>query len=418
MGVVYKLSSEVRDYILEQKQGNSAISCRQLVDLVSERFQIELSKSSINAIMKDAGLSMPVGRRHKLALKAQIKAVFQAMPEGMMEKPAASAIGSILLKAADCLLGGDLTDVRCIKVDLSDGRSFYLDGQMHTVWSTPNTPYQFSSPLHSITNSINKYLNDDAPLVLFMAPGYEAPTKEFFSFISSFNVAEKPLSLTLYSNKLEILKNVQSEPKKRYFILGLWPWQFGHFLKVKKVGAETEVELSQPDTNQTITLKGGVLNEPESEEIRLFILSNIEKLSPQELTKVYLQRWPNLEEGFRDFSHKIELFSSTTGSQRYFQAELSRGSAEELFKSYLKALDLYVRFYFLPPGYAEKDFPTVNERFYALKAKITLENDFIRAKFEVPAGYAFQKDLQFACQRINEREVIFPDGKKLILALS
>lgn len=65
MGVVYKLKDEVRDFILEQKRINPAIGCRTLATLAEDKFQVKLSKSSVNAIIKNAGMSMPVGRRSK-----------------------------------------------------------------------------------------------------------------------------------------------------------------------------------------------------------------------------------------------------------------------------------------------------------------------------------------------------------------
>ena len=65
MGVVYKGKPEVRDFILEQKNKNPSLSCRKLTVLVLSNFQVELSKSSINAIIKEAGLSAPLGRTPK-----------------------------------------------------------------------------------------------------------------------------------------------------------------------------------------------------------------------------------------------------------------------------------------------------------------------------------------------------------------
>ncbi len=65
MGVIYKVKPEVRDFILEQKNKNPALSCRKLTALVLDNFKVELSKSSINSIIKEAGLSAPVGRTPK-----------------------------------------------------------------------------------------------------------------------------------------------------------------------------------------------------------------------------------------------------------------------------------------------------------------------------------------------------------------
>jgi len=65
MGAIHKLKPEVFNFILENKQKDSALSCRSLTRLILEKFQIKVSKSSINSIFKEHNLSMPIGRRQK-----------------------------------------------------------------------------------------------------------------------------------------------------------------------------------------------------------------------------------------------------------------------------------------------------------------------------------------------------------------
>ncbi len=69
MGVTYKLKDEVVEFILLQKRDHPQISCRKLVEIVQNRFQVPVSKSSINSVLKSAHLSSPVGRRAVLAKK-------------------------------------------------------------------------------------------------------------------------------------------------------------------------------------------------------------------------------------------------------------------------------------------------------------------------------------------------------------
>lgn len=63
MGVTYKLTDKVVKFIIQQKKANPKIGCRALTQEVSRQFQIQLSKSSISNILKNASLSSPVGRR-------------------------------------------------------------------------------------------------------------------------------------------------------------------------------------------------------------------------------------------------------------------------------------------------------------------------------------------------------------------
>src|SRR3989338_4852033 len=63
MGIVYKLKKEVIDFILQKKNENHTLSCRKIAVVASEKFKIQVSKSSINTIIKNARLSSSVGRR-------------------------------------------------------------------------------------------------------------------------------------------------------------------------------------------------------------------------------------------------------------------------------------------------------------------------------------------------------------------
>ena len=598
MGVIYKLGPEIKDFILEEKKANPQLSCRGIASLVENKFQLKISKSSINYIIKEAGLSLPIGRRRKkrrrraavtipptieiaLALPAPAQAEEPVtsvseqpaqvklaelvkptdknrdsdhffcvdLPEKMVAVPIFSAeiplelpserecAGAILLKAADYLMGGSsyiaeaikrllntqepdllaktesliyrplfempkeaqnhkpegsglasdsqsqeisglwnligkkfssegissylnglqsvkiialeilqiisqaLQEIHCLKVKYSDGSGFYLDGQMHTVWSTPNIPFDFSTTPHKIKSYIAQHFQKDEPLVLFTAPGYDIPTKEFFEFILSLESQEKEItSLTLCGNKLEELETIKIGPaKQRFFALGFWPWQFGQYRAVRTKEdfrifhaetlqkdlyiAESEVELLQPNINKRLTLRGCVLKSKPEEKTRLIILTNLSpaQANLEELASLYLNYWPNLEECFQDFSRKIELFTYTASARRFFSRDaldLKTETAPDikgLLHYYLMALNYYVMWHFLPFGYEDQSFSTINERFYSLKVRIKEENDHILIAFQPPSDYPYLNDLAYACRRVNEREILTPQGKRLWL---
>ena len=662
MGVIYKLKPEVAEYILETKKTNPKVSCRGLVSLIDSKFQLTLSKSSINAIIKDAGLSMPVGRRrtkrkyiHRTSLLPQVEqvqlqesisalqislaqpepppsipqpiaeqevkpvepikeapivlvtppvieqiepvktepselalpiepivgqevsaeisstlfkepeisppepilstqhiaeqdVVAPVLPEPMapplakepeipvqkapeiapppevvaevvfeemkLAELSAPGLGAVLLKAADYLVGGtryianmvrqrlgredkdllskleailymDLCpeqalwamlgknipldylnsfikelqgvkalseeiyritpivfqEARFLKAHLWDNTEFYFDGQLHTVWSMPQIPPEFSTTIYNIKSCINKYLQEGAPFVLFSAPGYDTPTREFFDFMLSLQGQKDRLSkFTLYDHHFEELETIRLEQISRHpFVFGLWPWQFSQYRKVKSVGefrpfhfaalnkdfylADLELELLQPTANQTITLRGCALKASPQDKVRLVILSN---LSPGEkhaesLADIYLGHWPNLEEAFHDFSRKIERFTYTGSSQPFFSTEslvLNSAVAQDIravFAHYLNTLDLYLKWHFFPSGYEEKDFAKLREHFYQLPAQITRGENRVTVVFQPPAGYPVLKDLQYVCRRINEREVVWEEGRRLWL---
>ena len=182
------------------------------------------------------------------------------------------------------------------------------------------------------------------------------------------------------------------------------------------------MELRHPNAGKQVTLYGCALKTSLSEKTRLVILSNFtpESKKAEEITSLYFNHWPNLEEAFQDYSRKIELFTYTANAQRFFNAEnLNSGlpqvsNVKDLFKSYLNALDAYSRWHFLPSGYEDQGFAVVKERFYDLGARINQGKENCLAEFVLPKeGYSFAKDLAYFCHRLNERE-IFLDGKRFL----
>ncbi len=565
MGVIYKLKPEIKNWLLERKRTNPVLSCRGLVSLLEEEFKIKVSKSSVNCLVKEAGLSMPIGRRQKKR-RRQVPAAVQPQPEPTIEiplqlpaptqpEPALEApiepqpempketptppqlevpietppsetpmsippelpiqtslqipdeilqkmlsSGIILLKAADYLIGGSyliqetmkkhlnlrdknlldkiecliyapllgipeelsktylnelqgaesiaqeilrvlsgiLTEIRCLKVLLADGDALYLDGQFHTIWSVPNIPYDFVNTIYNIKNYITKSFYKDEPLTLLMAPGYDTPTMEFFNFILSFGGRMKNITrLSIDDNKSQELESTPLEQnKKRSFVLGLWPWQFVEYRRVKKIGdfkpfyfqaqgknfylADIEIELSWPNKYQSITFSGCALKTNLAEKTRLIIISNLagELAKPEYLANTYLSRWPNLEEAFQDFSHKVELFTYTADSQGFFFVEklnLNQDTSgiKQLLDWYLGVLDLYVKWHFLPSEYTGKDLLTLKEGFYDLKVVFQPQKEHALATFQPPSGFRSLNALEYACRRLNEREIILTDGKRL-----
>ena len=65
MGVTYKLTDDVVQFILDQKKLSPHLSCRELVDLVDERFDRVVSKSSVHEVLKEAHIVSPRGRKFK-----------------------------------------------------------------------------------------------------------------------------------------------------------------------------------------------------------------------------------------------------------------------------------------------------------------------------------------------------------------
>ena len=99
----YKLTDQIKAFIIEKKRNNPELSCRKLIPLIRQRFQVSLSKSLINCVIKQNKLSSRVGRR-----KAEEQVVFKTPIEIrliMQERVIIQNGGAIFLKIADFKLG-------------------------------------------------------------------------------------------------------------------------------------------------------------------------------------------------------------------------------------------------------------------------------------------------------------------------
>ena len=65
MGVIYKLTDDVKAFILDQKKWSPDLSCRELVELVVKQFDRVVSKSSVHEVLKEANIVSPRGRKFK-----------------------------------------------------------------------------------------------------------------------------------------------------------------------------------------------------------------------------------------------------------------------------------------------------------------------------------------------------------------
>jgi hypothetical protein len=501
MGVIHKLKPEIRNFIIKQKEINPLLSCRKLSAMINEKFQIKVSKSHVNAVIKKKGLSSGVGRKPK-------------PKKGIIE---ASDLGIYMLRSADRLIGGIkyiaelvnkylpekgdilslvealvylplfeedikpesglwklagkqfknketllsyleqlqpvtilndtilqtlnhlLEEVLFLKIVFSDNSSFSLDGQLRTLWSSPTIPYDFSITPYYIKSYINNFAKkENQALVLFTAPGYDLFPANWLDFLVKCNLAdERIIEIGLMgTNAKEKEKLTFSTPKRCNIIFGLWPWQYANYRQLESATlskpfyfsakkqnfyvADAIVKLSQHFISQSVTLRAIILRKSQDATPELVILTTIpkEKASAEDIATLYLNRWPNLQDGFKDYSRKIELFTYNVSSHQTFPKEkiFSQASKEGVkgtLRAYLDALDTYVRWYFLPLEYKQLDLSTTKSRFYSLRAQIRKKPALYIVSFIPPKDYSYSKDLAYAIDRMNEREIVFEDGRRV-----
>jgi hypothetical protein len=342
------------------------------------------------------------------------------------------------------IINASFQEARCAKLLFDDNTTAYLDGQFYSVWSTPHIPYDFSNPLYNLKKLLNRYFYEDSPFIVFNAPGYDIPSPEFIRFLLSLGMNYGNISrIVLYGNKLEEIGDFAlPAAKKHFFIFGLWPWQFKEYRKVNKIGefrqlrleelrrdfyiADIDMVISHPSFKEKVTLRGAALKPGIDEKIELVILTNMppESISAEGLALKYLQDWPSPEDAFEDYNRKIELFTYTADSQRFFSHKTILPPAEgpkdlaALLSNYLKALDSYVKWHFLPSGYEDSDFLMMKERFYDLKVtNVEKGEGWRRFTFKAPEEYAHLKDLKYIIKRLNEKAISGVDGTRFYFDL-
>ncbi len=329
------------------------------------------------------------------------------------------------------------TQAKGVKLHFTDESIIHLDGLLYSSWPGTRFPYDFSNTAAELKKNLNKHFVLGEPLVLFSPPGYDIFPKDFFSLLLNVSSGKNcPDNLVLFGNQSEEIETITlNSPSPCSLIFGLWPWQFTSSRKVKRIGdfylkyikeidrdlylGEIEIDLFRASTNQKITLTGCAVKTDLKEKIRLVILNtNPQQLALDKLAGIYLSRWPNFEEAFQDFSRKIELFTYSSAEQKFFPRD-SFGldtagitkEISEIFAIYIKMLDAYLRWHFLPPEYEEKDLSATNDYFYKIPVKLITSPDKIRARTLVSQDYQFLKDLEYLNCRLNERQISSACGK-------
>ena len=329
-----------------------------------------------------------------------------------------------------------MQDINSIKIEVGDGASFFLDGQMVSLWPSAQIPADFSIPVKNARERIGFSFLQGKSLVLAMAEGNDIPAKEFVQFLLWMNL-KQPFSCRITLSSPRHKQGVPFETKQENspgVIFGLWPWQFSKYRKVKisagfslyhskyLIGdiylAPVEVVLHQPVLKEEVFLCGYALKTSVDGKIRVVLLTTApeDKIGAQEILDTYLSHWPNLEEGFEDISRKIEFFNYTERAMRIFSPEEEAWGAGEaggwgsFLSGYRNALDAYLRWHFLPYGYEDKGLSLTQERFYSLPCRLEKEEHCSIVRFIIPEGYAFQQEMDYLCRRMNERRIILRDG--------
>jgi len=131
MSKPYKLKGEIEQLILEKKKLEPKFSCRSMVSLIKERFGVDLSKSTINTIIKENNLSSKAGRpriREKIALQPlpveAVTAPVPPIPPVVQQNPV-----EVEIKPSPALANPQTIEIKAIteeNVDIENGGAIFL----------------------------------------------------------------------------------------------------------------------------------------------------------------------------------------------------------------------------------------------------------------------------------------------------
>lgn len=278
----YKLNPEIRDFILAQAKEHPELGCRKMIIRIEGEFGRKLSKSSINAVIKQAGLSKKAGRPRSPSSVYRPSSLLLLPPSSVLEDMSSQAEpGSEVF----------INKVLGIKFILADKTFFFMDAAFNTLWPDIRIPLDFAASLAKLKVRLNDCLFlENSPLVLQVVAGYGEPLGAFWDFVASFGAqdAAKALSgIELYGEGQGLIGIIEQVPAKKVnFIIGLWPWQY----KDKAVfGVLRFIEYAPQGA------------------LRFCLLTNLkeEGWPDQKVAQAYLEHWPFPEKSYQRLLEKI-----------------------------------------------------------------------------------------------------------------
>ena len=275
----YKLSPEIKDFILAQAKEHPELGCRKMIGRIEREFKIKVSKSSINALIKQAGLSKAAGRPHSLSLPRLSS--FVLPPSSIEVENSQAEPGQEVF----------LNKILGIKFILADKSFFFMDASFNTVWPDSRIPVDFAAPLVKLKARLNGCLFlENSSLILQVVSGYGEPMGAFWDFVAAFGAqdAAKALSsIELYGEGQGLLGIIEQVPAKKVnFIIGLWPWQYK---EMAVFGALRFIEYAPQGA------------------LRFCLLTNLkeEAWDEQRVVAAYLEAWPFPEKSYQRLLEKI-----------------------------------------------------------------------------------------------------------------
>jgi hypothetical protein len=504
----FKLLPEVKDFIICQKKADPSLSCRSISQLISQKLNKKISKSLVNYILKNQGLSAKIGRPSKaktsqgisydvdcagayfltgtdeqlslsVILRQFIRNVFPHSNSKVLERKnriafywpifrpndesleklnlysgtglwlAASEgqriVKSSVIKYLDKIDSLDIVHnilqgielgiefVNLIVFNLKNGKKFYIDPTFHLTWLEPKSPHVYNMPIIKTEEALKKVLFTNEPLILLSSRPYQPIQPDLAQFFASWlNIGDnsiKSVSL-LDAAGVEISRIDKVALRRRDFIFGALPWQLAElrFPVEKQVTPTAKIGPSQQEfILESVEIKFAQLVDIKEVKLRVIFLKNASnqprlclitniptnEKADLEIARLYLMRWPNLEEGFEDMLHNIEVikfpqlandYKSIDSNKlriKFPQQKLSFSGLLNILLEYLNTI-CQLRYF---SGNSSLKLAEMKQRFYSLPGKIVQTQDLTVVTLFYPPNYPYLANLKYACCRFNEDNV-------------
>jgi len=346
------------------------------------------------------------------------------------------------------------SEISYVKLTLADGTAICIDAQMQSLWLESNVHSIFPIPLNKILSYISQqFISNVQPVIIASIPGYKMFAKQFYELVwaCETNINKNIIKVSIHDEQREEIARFTTIPaKKRTFIIGAWPWQgeckkwieddirlinhFYHDILGKEVYfSEIKATIESDTIGQNIKVRVALIRETGLGWPVMAIVTNAtsQQMPIEEVITAYLARWPNLQEGNKDFNAKVEkgsygAFSIAPAHDRVAYLDgsgtynLLAGTpdVDTIVQFLMASLHNYCQRHFFPPQYETVNWEATRERFYRLDGFVFEDNKRIIVSLVTPDGYAFTQDLQYAIRRFNESDIRDYAGNRIVLRIA
>ncbi len=345
------------------------------------------------------------------------------------------------------------SEIGFFKITFNDKTNICFDAQGQSVWPDDKIPSVFASPMNKALHSLsNQFISNGEAIILREIPGQNNFSKHFYDALAAFeNLPEKKIErITVYTPRKEEIAKFTTVPlKKRQWIAGMWPWQeeckkfieankdqirpfYHEGLRREFYYTDMRTKLPQATIGQNIVVRAVFIRESPDAWPVVGVLTNIadERIPSVYIASCYLSRWPNLQEGHKDFSAKSQDAALSVANvvpahdrvpllsgDGHYQLLGDAASTQMSWQFLLSALNNYCQRHFFPAHYEAIDFSNIRRRFYTLEGCLTRHLDTKTVTLKTPQNYEYQKDLEYAVKQVNEHDIRDYAGQRLVMRI-